>query len=85
MSCIEHGSKNWCGGLGVLRVENKEVLCHVARENIPNCLVFLLDLNEIVVMLLLSTDLTMMPAAAVFVHFMVVICHEACGHKGTYF
>ena len=51
VSCIEHGSKNrcgGCGGLGVLRVENKEVPCHAARENIPNCLVFLLDLDKIV-------------------------------------
>ena len=41
---IEHSSKNWSGGLGDLRVENKEVSCHAVRENIPKCLVFLLDL-----------------------------------------
>ena len=41
---IEHGSKDHCGGLGDLRVENKEVPCHAVRESIPKCLVFLLDL-----------------------------------------
>lgn len=35
-------SKNQCGSLGDLRVENKEVPCHVVRHK---CLVFLLDLH----------------------------------------
>ena len=55
MSCsyIEQGSKNLCDGLGDLRVENKEVSCHAVRENV---LVFLLELDE---MLVLSLDLAM--------------------------
>ena len=58
MSCsyIEQGSKNPCGGLGDLQVENKEVPCHAVRENILKCLVFLLELDE---MLVLSLDLAM--------------------------
>ena len=59
---IEHGSKNWCGGLGDLQVKKKEVLCHAVRENIPNCLVLLLDLDE---MFLLSIDLAMKPVGTI--------------------
>ena len=62
VSCIEHGSKNWCAGLGDFRVENKEVPCYVVRKNILNCLVFLLDLDE---MLLLSIDLAVNPVGII--------------------
>ena len=40
---IEHGSKNRPGGLSDMRVENKEVTCHAVTEEIPKCLVFLLN------------------------------------------
>ena len=40
---IEHGSKNRPGGLSDVWVENKEVTCHACPEEIPKCLVFLLN------------------------------------------
>ena len=40
---VEHGSKNHSGGLKQLSVENKTVPCPAVPENIPQCLVFLLD------------------------------------------
>ena len=40
---IEHGSKNRPGGLSDMWVENKEVTCHAVTEEIPKCLVFLLN------------------------------------------
>ena len=40
---IEHGSKNRPGGLRDMRVENKEITCHPCPEEIPKCLVFLLN------------------------------------------
>ena len=81
VSCIEHGSKNRRGGLGDLRVKNKEVLCHAAREKNPK---------------LLSTPagswwdvtfeywLSYEACRHCFVHFMVVICHEACRHYSLF-
>ena len=40
---IEHGSKNRLGRLAQLHLENKCVPCYDVPENIPECLVFLLD------------------------------------------
>jgi len=40
---IEHGSKNRSGGLAQLHLENKCVPCYAVPENIPECLVFLLN------------------------------------------
>lgn len=40
----EHGSKNHSGGLAQLNLENKEVLIYAVPENVPRCLVHLLDL-----------------------------------------
>ena len=40
---VEHGSKNRSGGLAQLRIENKTVPCYAVPENLPVCLVFLLD------------------------------------------
>ena len=40
---VEHGSKNHSGGLKQLGQENKVVPCPAVPENIPKCLVFLLD------------------------------------------
>ena len=40
----EHGSKNHPGGLRDFRVENKTVSCHAIPENVPKCLVFILNL-----------------------------------------
>ena len=41
---VEHGSKNRSGGLAQLRAENKSVPCFAVPENLPVCLVYLLDL-----------------------------------------
>ena len=41
---VEHGSKNHTGGLRHFSVENKQVPCPAVPEDIPKCLVFLLDL-----------------------------------------
>ena len=40
----EHGSKNHSGGIKDFRTENKSVTCYAIPENIPKCLVFLLNL-----------------------------------------
>jgi len=40
---IEHWSKNQSGGLAQLHLENISVPCYAVPENIPECLVFLLD------------------------------------------
>ena len=41
---IEHGSKNRSGGIDHLRLENKEVPCYAVYDQVPKCLVFLLNL-----------------------------------------
>ena len=41
---IEHGSKNRSGGVNQLRLENKEVPFYAIVENVPACVVFLLDM-----------------------------------------
>ena len=40
---VEYGSKNRSGGLAQLRLENKHVPCVAVPENLPACLVYLLD------------------------------------------
>ena len=45
-TCVEHGSKNRCGDLNEMHLENKHVRCVAVVDKRPVCLVHHLDVSS---------------------------------------